>query len=76
MPEENGIELAHQFQQEDPDLSIMIVSGYIPEHTENLPFHWKRLPKPFQRKQLLQMLESMEDSPLIPHLRIVHNNDN
>ena len=70
MPGESGIDLAHFIQEEDPGIHIMIVSGYIPEHENELLPQWMRLPKPFQRKQLLQMLEHIPEES-VPMLHIV-----
>jgi YesN/AraC family two-component response regulator len=70
MPGESGIDLAHFIQQEDPGIHIMIVSGYIPDHENELLSHWMRLPKPFQKKQLLQMLEHIPEES-VPMLHIV-----
>ena len=59
MPGESGVELAHDLQKEDPDISVLIVSGYIPEHENKLRPQWRRLQKPFQRKQLLQIVDTI-----------------
>ena len=72
MPGESGIDLAHFIQKEDPGIHIMIVSGYIPDHENELHAHWMRLPKPFQKKQLLQMLEHIPEES-VPMLHIVES---
>lgn len=59
MPNESGIDLAHSLQKEDPDIAVLIVSGYIPEHEDELKPQWRRLHKPFQRKQLLQIVNTI-----------------
>ena len=67
MPGESGIDLAHFIQKDDPGIYVVIVSGYIPEHENNLLPQWMRLSKPFQKKQLLQMLEHIpeEQGPVL-----------
>ena len=67
MPGESGIDLAHFIQKDDPGIYVVVVSGYIPEHENNLLPQWMRLSKPFQKKQLLQILEHIpeEQSPVL-----------
>ena len=69
MPGESGIDLAHFIQEEDPGIYVVIVSGYIPENENKLLSQWMRLSKPFQKKQLLQIIEQIpEESGPILHI--------
>ena len=59
MPEESGLELAHSIQKRDPNISIIIVSGYIPANEEQLLPKWRQIHKPFSKETLLQQIDNI-----------------
>lgn len=50
MPGMNGAELSHALRQQQPDLPVLIVSGYA--ETDGLPQYLPRLTKPFRQADL------------------------
>ena len=64
MPGINGRELAEQVRQKQPDLPVLLVSGYMddPEIMAGaLPPRTRYLPKPFSLPSLLEAVESLLD---------------
>ncbi|RME26882.1 MAG: response regulator, partial [Deltaproteobacteria bacterium] len=56
MPGMDGITLAHQLCERFPRLSVVIVSGFIPERVDDLDPAWQVVHKPFQIEQLATAL--------------------
>lgn len=48
----DGIKLAEQLVAQQPNLRVVVASGFIPEHINQLDPSWQRLDKPFTAEQL------------------------
>lgn len=55
MPGMNGIALAHEVRRRRPDVSIVLMSGYVP-HSTPIPPSWQFLSKPFVASDLVRVL--------------------
>ncbi len=56
MPGMDGVTLAHQLCDRFPELCVVIVSGFIPEHADDLDPAWQSVAKPFQIEHLATAL--------------------
>ncbi len=57
MPGISGIELAHRLRAERPGVSILLISGKVPE--EQADFRFPFLPKPFTPNVLLEQVRRL-----------------
>jgi CheY-like chemotaxis protein len=63
MPGMNGVELAERIRAVDPTVSILLMSGSVPEDIK-LPPDLQLLPKPFAPAQLLKIVDqTLEVAP-------------
>jgi CheY-like chemotaxis protein len=67
MPGMNGFELAAQLRQSDPNIEIVLMSGYTASEVRNLAggdHPYRVIWKPFKTDSLLRMIQTvLDDSP-------------
>ena len=56
MPGMNGLELAHKLHVRNPELRIILATGYA-ELPTNAPVDFPRLSKPYTQEELVEVLE-------------------
>ncbi|MEC8380663.1 MAG: ATP-binding protein, partial [Myxococcota bacterium] len=56
---EDGFEYANRAVEEEKVSNVLMMSGYIPDNITGLPDTWSFLQKPFQRKILLERIETI-----------------
>ncbi len=64
MPGMNGFELASQLRQIDPDLKILLMSGYSVNEVRNIAggdYSYRVMWKPFKAESMLRMVQTVLD---------------
>ena len=58
LPDTTGVELAHEFRTERPDLAVLLVSGYAEGAVREQGAEFRFLQKPFKLEDLARQVES------------------
>jgi FixJ family two-component response regulator len=59
MPGRSGLELAQILTAQDTALSVVVISGFVPDGSAGMHTSWRMLPKPFRPSRLVTVVDEM-----------------